>query len=46
MSEPSTQGFYQGEYCECPQCEFDEREADLGYLLYSDPDYLTRQQSS
>jgi hypothetical protein len=47
MTTPdSTQGSYQPEYCECPQCEFSEPDADLGYLLYTDPDYLNRQDRS
>lgn len=29
------------QFCECAQCEFAEPDAGLGYLLYSDPDYLT-----
>lgn len=47
MTTPnSTEGSYQPEYCECPQCEFSEPDADLGYLLYADPDYLNRQDRS
>lgn len=30
-----------GDYCDCPACEFDDPDADLGYLLYVDADYLT-----
>jgi hypothetical protein len=26
-----------------PQCEFSEPDVDLGYLIYTDPDYLNRQ---